>query len=1186
MLLREFLGMRDERQTACDGDAGSGRSSARTARGRTSTGGRPISRRRSRPTSRCASPATRPTREHMRRAAGVRPRRRRRRARRASSRTCGSRCSACGRGSGVPVLPPELMLLPARGRRYRSTTSRCWARQTVVALRSCCSSRPVAAVPFALDELRTGREPRGARAARSPGARALRRCSTAALRLYDRRPLALAPREPRSGAGRALDRRPPGGRRLLGRDPAAVGVVADRAARLRGYPIDHPVIVQALDGLDGFTIEDELGRRARGLPVAGLGHGARAGRARRRRSSRRRRSGRARAPTGSLDEQVTVRGDWAVRRPTLEPGGWAFEFANDYYPDVDDTAEVVLALAARAGVDGPRVAPRGISWLEGMQSRRRRLGRVRRRQHEPASARAPVLRLRRGDRSSERRRHGARPRDARRSRDWPGRPQARARNRVPAAPSRSPTDRGSGAGAQTTSTAPAPLSRRSPRAGSRRSESVRRAVRWLEPRFRTPTAGSGEDLRSYDDPSWRGRGSSTASQTAWALLALHAAGESGPVVEGAVRFLVETQRADGSWDEPWYTGTGFPGDFYINYHLYRLVFPVMALGRVLAGRRARNGRAVVTRVRADSARGRRRRPPRRVACRSLGMGAARARIAAARALAIEDVRGLAVAGVCAGGCAASSRPATWCSPASFAARAATLCRSREARCSRRRCAGVGCAFISVPIASVERLSGPAERRSSRADGVIAVDMESAWLADGAAGRPLAVVRVVVESPERELSTSGPRRTGLAHCSPCDARHPRFEEWAAALGPKRILLAAPRVVLRGGRAGDRDRRARARAARGAGVRAQADRSQRARRLRARAPRRGLRRRARRGPGRRDRGLLRPRRLAGGEARRPGAVARRDRRDVPAREQGARRGAALRGGGEHDLPDRARGPRGGRGHLRRGAGARRCSSRTSTTPHGSRRRIRAALPTSRRPRSRWTRPPQIVDGCGALPGPAGARLRRHLLRDENRQDAVRAIAQRLRRRARRRLAELVELAAARRGGGTRGNARLPRRRRDRGRRRVARGREDGRRSRPALPRRRRSSTGSSPRSTRWAAPRSRSGSTTTESLRFRLPVERGGPMSVPLRQSVKIGGYLLAQKLRRREHFPLLVELEPLFQCNLACSFCGKIQHPEHILSSGCRSSRRLPRSRSAARRWSRSPAASRSSIPRSTCSRRS
>jgi squalene-hopene/tetraprenyl-beta-curcumene cyclase len=93
--------------------------------------------------------------------------------------------------------------------------------------------------------------------------------------------------------------------------------------------------------------------------------------------------------------------------------------------------------------------------------------------------------------------------------------------------------------------------------------------------------GFGEDLRSYREPEWRGRGESTASQTAWALLALHAAGESaGEVAQRAIRFLVETQRDDGSWYEPWFTGTGFPGDFYLNYHLYRQVFPVMALGRI------------------------------------------------------------------------------------------------------------------------------------------------------------------------------------------------------------------------------------------------------------------------------------------------------------------------------------------------------------------------------------------------------------------------------------------------------------------------------------------------------------------------------------------------------------------------------------------------------------------------------
>ena len=86
-------------------------------------------------------------------------------------------------------------------------------------------------------------------------------------------------------------------------------------------------------------------------------------------------------------------------------------------------------------------------------------------------------------------------------------------------------------------------------------------------------------FRSYRDPSYAGRGASTASQTGWALLALLAADERTSVTDRGVRYLVESQGEDGSWDEPWFTGTGFPGDFYINYHLYRLVFPLMALGR-------------------------------------------------------------------------------------------------------------------------------------------------------------------------------------------------------------------------------------------------------------------------------------------------------------------------------------------------------------------------------------------------------------------------------------------------------------------------------------------------------------------------------------------------------------------------------------------------------------------------------
>ena len=121
---------------------------------------------------------------------------------------------------------------------------------------------------------------------------------------------------------------------------------------------------------------------------------------------------------------------------------------------------------------------------------------------------------------------------------------------------------------------------RGPRPGPRGGTS---AVRWLKA-HQNEDGGWGEDLRSYADHSLVGRGTSTASQTAWALLALLAAGDGaspGSAVDRGVGFLVGTQRADGNWDEPFFTGTGFPGDFYINYHLYRLVFPLSALGRYL-----------------------------------------------------------------------------------------------------------------------------------------------------------------------------------------------------------------------------------------------------------------------------------------------------------------------------------------------------------------------------------------------------------------------------------------------------------------------------------------------------------------------------------------------------------------------------------------------------------------------------
>jgi squalene-hopene/tetraprenyl-beta-curcumene cyclase len=129
---------------------------------------------------------------------------------------------------------------------------------------------------------------------------------------------------------------------------------------------------------------------------------------------------------------------------------------------------------------------------------------------------------------------------------------------------------------------------------------IRRAVAWLLA-HQNADGGWGEDLRSYEPGapagrSWAGRGESTASQTAWALMALLAAvGPRGSrdgereAIERGVRWLADTQRPDGSWDEPQFTGTGFPGDFYINYHLYRLVFPVSALGRYVGDARGGAG---------------------------------------------------------------------------------------------------------------------------------------------------------------------------------------------------------------------------------------------------------------------------------------------------------------------------------------------------------------------------------------------------------------------------------------------------------------------------------------------------------------------------------------------------------------------------------------------------------------------
>ncbi len=480
----------------------------------------------------------------------------------------------------LPVLPPEMILLPSWFP-LNIYDFGCWARQTVVPLTIVSALRPVRPVGLSLDELRV----------RRPSPRPLEPVTTWAgrfqrldrwLHRYQRRPVRPLRRLAMRRAVRwIIDRQEADGSWGGIQPPWVYSIIA---LHLLGYPLDHPVLRAALEGLERFTVSEgsrvwleacqspvwDTGLALIALSDAGLApdHPAL-----------------VRAADWLLGEEVRKRGDWAVRRPQLAPGGWAFEFANDTYPDVDDTAEIVLALRRAAHPDRERMeaaVARGVAWVIGMQCRDGGwaafdadnvstlplelpfcdFGAV----TDPPSAdvTAHVIEMLAAAGLE-------RSRPARRGLDWllsHQEPDGSWFGRWGA-------NHVYGTGACLPALAAAGI-------GPGHS-AVRRAVRWLV-EHQNQDGGWGEDLRSYREPEWRGRGVSTASQTAWALLALLAVGErDSPAAARGAAWLAGTQLEDGSWDEPWFTGTGFPGDFYINYHLYRQVFPVMALGRYVRG---------------------------------------------------------------------------------------------------------------------------------------------------------------------------------------------------------------------------------------------------------------------------------------------------------------------------------------------------------------------------------------------------------------------------------------------------------------------------------------------------------------------------------------------------------------------------------------------------------------------------
>jgi squalene-hopene/tetraprenyl-beta-curcumene cyclase len=494
----------------------------------------------------------------------------------------------------LPHMPPEMIFLP-RWFPLNVYDFACWARQTVVPLTIVNALRPARPLPFGVDELRVSPPP----APRPP----LRTWAGAFVRLdrllhaYGRHPVGPLRRLALRRAAEWIMERQEADGGWGGIQPPWVYSLL--ALHLLGYPLEHPSLRAALDGLEGFLVHEETPdgpvRRLEacqspvwdtGLALIALRDAGV--------------PGTDPAVVGAADwladEEIRVRGDWSVRRPELAPGGWAFEFANDRYPDVDDTAEIVMALrhAVPADPADPRrarlaaVIERGITWSTGMQSRDGGWGAFDAENTRTLATRLPfcdfgaVIDPPSADVTAHMVEMLATEGRAatvacRRGVAW------LLANQEPGGSwfGRWGANHVYGTGAAVPALIAAGVA-----AGS---APVRAAVAWLE-EHQNPDGGWGEDLRSYVDPAWIGRGASTASQTAWALLALLAAGEESAAVHRGVRFLVETQRPDGSWDEEHFTGTGFPGDFYINYHLYRVVFPLSALGRYHA-RRARAGGA-------------------------------------------------------------------------------------------------------------------------------------------------------------------------------------------------------------------------------------------------------------------------------------------------------------------------------------------------------------------------------------------------------------------------------------------------------------------------------------------------------------------------------------------------------------------------------------------------------------------
>ncbi len=513
------------------------------------------------------------------------------------------------RWEGVPVMPAELVLMPnwLPVNIYEFSS---WARATIVPLLIMMDRRPIRQIPAeaAIPEL----FPRGPddtdysirRPSRAIGWEGFFYAADSLLRLVEKFPIKPA----RSMAIRKAERW------ILDHQEADGSwggiqppwVYSIMALVTLGYGLDHPVVKKAIDGFEGFMIEEGESLRVQacvspiwdtGLAMMALldsdvpgDHPAIVS-----------------AGEWLLDHQVASGGDWQVKARDVPTGGWAFEFENDTYPDIDDASVIgtVLYRTRLPDEEGKADALRRcVRWIEGMQSSNGGWASFDKDNTRTFIARIPfsdfgetidppsvdvtahvleLLGTLGHDLNSVQVSRGLDYvlKDQEPDGSWFGRWGV---NYLYGTGTVVPALRATGMGPE--------------------AQPIRRAVEWVVS-HQNSDGGWGETPASYVDPSLRGSGPSTASQTAWALLTLLAADEGDhPATLRGVAYLLETQREDGTWDEPHFTGTGFPGygvgqrlerfpingepgfqgrelpaGFMINYHMYRIYWPLAALGR-------------------------------------------------------------------------------------------------------------------------------------------------------------------------------------------------------------------------------------------------------------------------------------------------------------------------------------------------------------------------------------------------------------------------------------------------------------------------------------------------------------------------------------------------------------------------------------------------------------------------------